>query len=658
MMTTQAITTVVRRLQKTAYVQEGIGPTDGELLEEYLFQRNEAAFGALVRRHGPMVLGVCRRILGNQADADDAFQATFLVFVRKAAAIRSRGQVGNWLYGVAYYTALKAKTMIRRRRTKEREAGAAQPPHAAAEVSQQVQALLDAELSALPDKYRVPLVLCELEGRTIKETAHHLGWPQGTVATRLTRGRALLKKRLSRHGLALSSGALAAVLAPGMATANVPPLLMDVTLKTAMLSTSTAALPAGTVTGKVAALTEGVLKAMLLNKLRLGSGVALAVLFLAFGLGSLASPATPIQLALEPKTPNAVPATTWSETENPGTWQEVATLKGHTAVVVCVAFSPEGKKMASASYDGTVKLWDVAERREIATVRHVNREAFQVVFSPDGKTMATTGADGSVRIWDAQTGNELITYKGHGKEVYGVAFTPDGKTVVSGDGAGAIHFMDASSGKKTYNLVECHQAGIHQLRFTPDGKTLVTSGYDKTLKVWRWDAAKGLRELLAVEAGKAQGIYGLSLSPDGKTVAVTCDGALKVYDVASGKPASKLEQSDYRTVNDRIEQWNCPAFSPDGKTLAASRIRADKDGENGVQARSEICLWDTATGKIRQTLPVDAPIQSMTFSPDGTMLAIGCAGKRKYSLTDGQSVEKEPGGSVKLWTLKKGSTAK
>src|SRR5262249_11269762 len=152
-------------------------------------------FEALMHRHGPMVFGVCRRILRNETDAEDAFQATFLVFVRQAASIRSRNTVSSWLYSVAHNTALKAKAMNHKRRVKERESGIVPKEESRAEVWQELQVLLDAELSKLLDKYRVPIVLCDLEGKTINEAARQLGWPQGTLATRLTRGRAQLAKR-------------------------------------------------------------------------------------------------------------------------------------------------------------------------------------------------------------------------------------------------------------------------------------------------------------------------------------------------------------------------------------------------------------------------------------------------------------------------------
>src|SRR4051812_37181064 len=187
-----AVHSVIRSARSAALRHD----SDGALVEAFVRRRDEAAFEALLRRHGPMVLGVCRRILHNEADAQDAFQATFLVLVRKAASIRPRGMVSNWLFGVARNTAVKAKTMIHQRRTKEKEAGTLQKPPAADGGWGQVQELLDEELGRLPDKYRVPILLCDLEGKTAKEAARHLGWPQGTVSTRLAQGRRMLAKGL------------------------------------------------------------------------------------------------------------------------------------------------------------------------------------------------------------------------------------------------------------------------------------------------------------------------------------------------------------------------------------------------------------------------------------------------------------------------------
>src|SRR5262245_56233695 len=185
------------RLGGRAAARESDGATDGELLEQFLAARDGAAFEVLVRRHGPMVLGVCRRVLGNEHDAEDAFQATFLVLARRGDAVRPASKVGSWLYGVAYRTALEARRMAARRRRKE--ACAVPRSEAAPDAADDLRPVLDRELSGLPDRYRAPLVLCDLEGSTRKEAARRLGWAEGTVSSRLSRGRQLLARRLRRH---------------------------------------------------------------------------------------------------------------------------------------------------------------------------------------------------------------------------------------------------------------------------------------------------------------------------------------------------------------------------------------------------------------------------------------------------------------------------
>jgi RNA polymerase sigma-70 factor (ECF subfamily) len=244
--------------------------TDGRLLDEFRARRDEAAFTALLRRHGPMVLGVCRRVLRQQQDAEDAFQATFLVLARKAASIRTPA-VGNWLYGVAYRTALKAKTMTAKRRVKERQAGLRPRPDAA-EDWQELLPLLDRELSRLPERYRAPVVLCELEGKSRKEAAGQLGLPEGTLSSRLARGRALLARRLGGRAPA-AVGVLALA---REASAGVPAGLLG--------STVTAA--TGTATVRVGELAARVLKGMLLHKLLGATALVLALTLAGLGAGA------------------------------------------------------------------------------------------------------------------------------------------------------------------------------------------------------------------------------------------------------------------------------------------------------------------------------------------------------------------------------------
>jgi RNA polymerase sigma factor (sigma-70 family) len=276
---------VIGHLRRAVLLQ-GDGLGDGRLLELYLTRREEAAFETLLLRHGPMVLGVCRRVLGNAADAEDAFQATFLVLVRKAASIRPRDAVGSWLYGVAYRTALKARAMNAKRRSKEKQAqpAARLTAHAVGDWEELCEHL-DAELSRLPEKYRVPIVLCELEGRSRKEVAGLLALPEGTLSWRLAQGRKLLARRLSRHGAALSGAALAALLAGHAAAAGVPRALFAGTARAAVQAADGRALKAGVVSAQVIALTEGVMKTMLLMKLKVVCALAVVLALGAGGVG-------------------------------------------------------------------------------------------------------------------------------------------------------------------------------------------------------------------------------------------------------------------------------------------------------------------------------------------------------------------------------------
>jgi RNA polymerase sigma factor (sigma-70 family) len=280
-MLSSAMNRVLRTLRRAALQDQAKGLTDRQLLENFLATREEASFEALVRRHGPMVLGVCRRVLEHQQDAEDAFQATFLVLVRKASSIVMRDTVGNWLYGVAYRTAQKARAAAARRRVKEKHM--ARPEALPDEAGwQDLRPLLDRELNSLPDKYREPLVLCDLEGNTRKAAATQLGWSEGTLSGRLSRAREMLARRLARHGVALTGAAVAGVLSTSAASACVPVPLISTTIQAAALVAAGQA-TAAVVSAPVAALTEGVLKAMFVTQLKTVSAVLLAVGSLAVG---------------------------------------------------------------------------------------------------------------------------------------------------------------------------------------------------------------------------------------------------------------------------------------------------------------------------------------------------------------------------------------
>jgi RNA polymerase sigma factor (sigma-70 family) len=299
---------VLRHIRHLVATENTTQLRDQQLLERFITRHDEAAFDALIRRHGPLVLGVCRRVLRNWHDAEDAFQATFLILARKAGSICQRESVASWLYRVAFHTALQAKANAANRQRHERHAGRPESVDPLDEVTgRELLAVVDEELQKLPDCYRAPLVLCYLQGQTRDEAARQLGVPLGTLKRWLERGRERLRGRLARRGLTLSAGLLLTGLSQKLAVAAVPTQLAAATLQALVPAAPEKAVAAGILSTQVADLTKGVLKAMFWNKLK---GVAAGLLLLSLigaATGLLASGArTPQQAEIKtdpPRTP-------------------------------------------------------------------------------------------------------------------------------------------------------------------------------------------------------------------------------------------------------------------------------------------------------------------------------------------------------------------
>jgi len=263
------------------------GLSEATLLGRFVSDRDETALAAIVARHGPMVLGVCRRLLRDEHDVEDAFQATFLVLVRRAGAIRDGDRVGPWLYGVAHRVAVRARANTARRQVHERTSEAvvreapAPPPADAAQP--ELRTVLDDELARLPDWMRIPLVLCYLEGLTHEEAAQRLGWRIGTVRSRMARARDRLRRRLSRHGFPGDEATLTALLAPQ----TISTTLLDATVSASLGYASRSAASAVTST-TAAALAQGVLNAMMIAKLKFLGAAALVCLVAVAGVQTYA----------------------------------------------------------------------------------------------------------------------------------------------------------------------------------------------------------------------------------------------------------------------------------------------------------------------------------------------------------------------------------
>ena len=236
--------------------------SDAELLDRFITDRDGPAFAALVRRHGPMVLAVCRRVLRHRQDAEDAFQATFLVLARRAEAVKPQSLLGNWLYGVAYRTALGARRVASARRVREARAAAMRTGELIPDdgLTAELREALDRELAALPDAYRAAVVACDLEGLQRRDAATQLGWTEGTLSSRLARARALLARRMARYGLVIPAAGLATVVAPAAVAGE----LLEPTIRFGKL----VAVGEAAVAAPVAALMEGTMKTMFLAQFK------------------------------------------------------------------------------------------------------------------------------------------------------------------------------------------------------------------------------------------------------------------------------------------------------------------------------------------------------------------------------------------------------
>ncbi len=413
---------ILRYVNRLVETQSGPAISDGQLLQRFAVHREEAAFAALLRRHGRLVWGVCRHILRHEHDAEDAFQATFLVLARRAASIRKGESVGSWLQSVAYRIALRAKKMAMKRQERERLTDTAEVRPAAPDPAwRELQAVLDEELQRLPGKYRAPFICCCLEGRSRKEAAVELGCKEGTVSSRIAQARRLLQERLARRGIALSAVLTAAVLWGQTASATVPAALVRTTIKAAAGQAA-----AGLVSAEVAGLMHEGMKAVLGAKLKLATALLLVAGVIAGGAG-LASRQAPANSAgaeqegtpkstagqrVHQPPPAAAKSPRTDRYGDPlpeGAMARLGTVHfRHGRNVHSVAFSDDGQTLLSGSFDGTVRLWDRDTGKELRRFAELLPYGIvRVAFSPDGKTAAALAADSRIRFWEVATGKQL-----------------------------------------------------------------------------------------------------------------------------------------------------------------------------------------------------------------------------------------------------------
>jgi RNA polymerase sigma factor (sigma-70 family) len=350
--------TLLRHIRRLAAPGELPG-ADRQLLDDFTRRRDETAFAALVARHGPMVLRVCRRVLHHEQDAEDAFQATFLVLARHTASIRNREALASWLHGVAYRTAMKARQGAARRRNHEAKLQARKPPPAAGPTWDDVQAVLDEEVQRLPELLRAAFVLCALEGKSGPEAAAALGVKVGTVSSRLTRARQLLQQRLARRGIKLSALLSALSLAERAGRAGLPARLAQVAIRSG-LWVAAGEPAAGVIPPHVATLAAGVTRAMFRTKAKVATAVLCAIgLFAA--AGALTCPALDAREAEPPAAQEKDTRPAKPDQPAPATDAEPpATIRAKGRVL-----DPDDKPVAGAK----VYLMDRAPAKELPPVR-------------------------------------------------------------------------------------------------------------------------------------------------------------------------------------------------------------------------------------------------------------------------------------------------
>lgn len=596
---------VVRRLRRV--VPGDADAPDAELLRDYRDRGDAAALDALVRRHAPMVWGVCRRVAGPGPDAEDAFQAAFLVFVRRAAAIDRPHLLGNWLYGVASRTARKARAATARRRTRELDPADADPPAPPPGPWDDALPLLDEELARLPERYRVALVLCDLREKTRREAAEALGVPAGTVAARVARGRALLAARLARRGVGVPAAVVAALLTRA-AWARVPTRLLN----------AAARAPGGSVPSRAAALSDGVLTAMFLTRLAaasvrlfaLAAGLVVAVFAAPTGTGQDPQPRpTPPPAAQPAAQPAAAPG-----------WREAFVLR-HDHPVTAIACS--ARRLAAGDAGGNLFLCDPFTGK--TRVRKLTgappdtpnalRDYDALAFSADGKRLFMIRQDrGDVWVAHTDTLDEKAWGVGGGGTRF-FGFSAGAARWVEGRGRTAVvrpnlYLEELPESGIDYLASARYDADVLLAALAPDGEryAVATAAGRIHLPTVAGENRDGVRPGNAIALDK-QRVTALRFSPDGaKLAAVGDSGFARVYEAATGKELASFKGHGGIVF--------CAAFSPDGATLVTG-------GDDGV-----VRVWDAATGRLRAELKGHTDsVRAAEFAPAGRLLFTASADK-------------------------------
>lgn len=617
--------TLIQYLRRTVHPRGEDTLSDAQLLERWAKQRDEAAFEVLLWRHGAMVLAVCRRLLRDNHDIEDAFQAAFLTLVRKSSSIRHREALAAWLYRVAYRIALRLRTQADERARRE-QPGVENLIGAEADEAgaRDLRAVVDEEIDALPERYRQAFVLCCLEGKTHAEAGRLLGRPAGTISCWLKRGRERLRQRLARRGFALAT--LVAV-AESEAEAVLPVALVRATARAATVFATGGDGVAATISARVAPLVEAAARGTAATKLHSGLVLGLTLAMAAAGAGMWAyqPPAKHEDKAQAPEQPRkqAGQQTRTDRYGDPlpeGVIARLGTVRLR-AVGASAAFSSDGKRILTITYGRLVKLWDADTGKPLARRELPINSPGQVDLSPDGRLLMVreSGFDSPLDIWDIPTSKRLHRLQLRQRvTIYREAFSPDSKMLAvaeHGAGKSVIRLWDMESGEQ--RELKGQASTPESLAFSPDGKLFAAADNQRIIC---WNVAK--REIL----WQTRGTYGISLAftADGRTVIGSPghrERTWHAWDTATGKPVSGLKL-------------------PEGYNYAKSAVAPDDrilvfvQGRNVQGSDGRVRLWDLRTGKLRHTLTAEGNIGP--FAPDGKSLLTNDGVLQRWNLETGQ----------------------